>query len=87
MEKKYRIRKLDWKRHEFLSGYGFCADFKDYFLRIRTVCDDSENAIWTIARTMTIIAKGRSVNLEHAKYACEKAWVAFLEKEFLEVVE
>ena len=87
MEKKYRIRKLDWKRHEFLSGYGFCADFNDYFLRIRTVCDDSVNALWTIAQRMTIIAKGRSINLEHAKYACEKAWEAFLEREFLEVVE
>jgi hypothetical protein len=36
---------------------------------------------------MTIIEKGRSVNLEHAKYACEAAWVAFLEKEFLEAAE
>lgn len=87
MEKKYRIRKLDWKNHEFLSGYGFCADFNDYFLRVRTLCDDSGNALWTIAQRMTINAKGRSANLEHAKYACEQAWIAFLEEQFLEVVE
>jgi hypothetical protein len=87
MEKKYRIRKLDWKRQEFLSGYGFCADFNDYFLRVRIICDGSGNGLWFITHRTTPIDKGWSVNIESAKIACEAAWVAFLEKEFLEVAE
>ena len=84
MEKKYRIRKLDWMDFDYGWKNGSYAEMGMYYASIRANADGTVR--WSIRLHTTVIASGVEKTDAEARSNCEQAWVDFLEKVFLEVI-